>query len=262
MQPVFSKRGTRKSKMAGRLQVGRWNRCPVCGCHRWPWNFMGDEGRQTSLWAEASAVICCWIFCIVSIPQSHPKTRWHEMQLSLKSRRWSSLLWTLLWEVMWSVFLLRFYSVSFFSLFLTPPCCFSLGPDPTLKCVSFFSSSPHQVLYHAPSCSHKTHHSPSACGTKHCAPHRAQPCHALCSLRHDDWAYRNPQLYILDSLNWSSLSPGCYRIPSTTTSRQTCCHCARDNFSRCICPHQPIQTCGSCSLAHWRASHCPGAMEY
>lgn len=72
-----------------------------------------------------------------------------------------------------------------FSL-LTPPCCFSLGSDPNLKCVSFFSSSPHQVLYHSPNCGHKTRHSPCACGTKHCAPHRAQPRHSLCSLGYDD----------------------------------------------------------------------------
>lgn len=50
MQPVLSK-WRDKSKLAGRLRLagrlagrlGRWNRCPVCGCHRWPHIFVENE---------------------------------------------------------------------------------------------------------------------------------------------------------------------------------------------------------------------------
>lgn len=122
---------------------------------------------------------------------------------------------------------------------LIPPCCFSLGPDPNLKCVSLFSCSPHQILYHSPHHGHKTCHHPCACGPEHCAPHGAHPRHTLRSLGDDDGARADAQLHLPDPLHRSRLSPGCHRIPSATASRQTCCHCARDNFC-CICLLQPV----------------------
>lgn len=141
-----------------------------------------------------------------------------------------------------------FFFISF--PLLIPPCCFFLGPDPNLECVPLFSCSPHQVLYHSPHHGHKSCQHPCACGPEHCAPHGARPCHALRSLGDNDGASAQPQLHPPHPLHRGHLSPGCHRIPPATTSRQTCCRCARDNFSCCICPLQLIQEHGSHSLAH------------
>lgn len=174
---------------------------------------------------------------------------------------WTSLLWGIAMgsnrKCLSSLSFITHFS-SFFPF--TPPCCFSLGPAANFKRVSFFSSSSHQILYRSPYGGHKTHH--CACGTEHCVPHRAQPRHSLCDLRFNDRAYRNLLLHVLNSFNRSSVSPGCHRSPPATTSRQTCCHSARHNFSCCICPHQSVQKRGSRSPAHRRASHCPGAVGH